>query len=92
MARVIVTLKIMPEEPDANVKTIEQNALQAIKEFAGECETKTEIEPIAFGLSAVNITFVMDEQIGSTEPVELAISKQPHVASVVVTDVRRAIG
>lgn len=82
----------MPEGPDVDLKNIEQNALQAIKEFSGEGETKTEIEPIAFGLSAVKITFVMDEQRGSTEPLELAISKQPYVASVTITDVRRAIG
>ena len=82
----------MPERPDVDLKNIEQNALQAIKKFSGEGETKTEIEPIAFGLSAVKIIFIMDEQLGSTEPVEIAISKQPDVASVTITDVRRAIG
>ena len=92
MARVIVTLQIMPESPNENLKNIEQHTLASIQRFAGEGETKVTIEPIAFGLSAVKIVFVMDEKIGSTEPLEKDIAKIRGVSSVEVTDIRRAVG
>ena len=91
MAQAIVTLKIMPESPDIDLKEIEIAATQEIKVFGGEVG-KVEIEPIAFGLKALNLIFVMDEAKGSTESLENIIAKIPGVQSVDVTDVRRAIG
>ena len=82
----------MPENPDVDLKKLEEDALSKIKEFAGDCETKIEIEPIAFGLKALKITFVMDESLGSTEPLEKAISEIEDVSSFEIIDVRRAIG
>jgi len=92
MARVIVTLNIMPESPETELEEIEKKALEKITEFAGETETKTEIEPIAFGLKALKILFVMDEDKGSTEFLETQIKDISGVNSVEAVDVRRAIG
>ena len=92
MAQAIVTLKIMPESPETDLGKIESEALEKIKEFAGETETKTEQKPVAFGLKSLDIIFVMDESKGSTEPVEESLKTIEGVQSVEVTDVRRAIG
>jgi len=92
MAKVIVTMKIMPTSPDVDLTGIEEKTISIIKEFTGETETKTEIEPIAFGLKALKILFVMDESKGSTDSVESKVSKIDGINSVEVTDVRRAIG
>lgn len=92
MARVIITIKIMPSSPDANLDRIEQKAIQEIKDFAGKTEIKRELEPVAFGLKALKIIFVMDENLGSTEELENNISKIEDVNSVEIVDVRRAIG
>lgn len=92
MARAIVTLQIMPDSPNDDLKRIETCALAEIKKFAGDGETKITIEPVAFGLSAINIIFVMNEDIGSTEPLEESVAKIQGVSSVLVTDVRRAVG
>lgn len=92
MAKAIVSVKVMPESPEVDMAALEKACLEKIKDFAGETETKVEIEPIAFGLKALNIKFVMDEDIGSTEPVENSIGDIEDVASVEVLDVRRAIG
>ena len=92
MAKAIVTLKIMPESPETDLDKINKSVLEKIKGFAGEGETKKEIEPVAFGLKALKITFVMDEQKGSTEPLEKEIQELEGVNSVEVIDVRRAIG
>jgi elongation factor 1-beta len=91
MAQVIVSMRIMPSGPDADLKAIEDKANSAIKKFGGEVG-KVVIQPIAFGLKAINMIFVMDEKKGDTEPLEKQVSHIPDVNSVEVTDVRRAVG
>jgi elongation factor 1-beta len=92
MAKAIVTIKIMPESPDIDLSKISHLIEEKINAFAGEGDRKKEIEPIAFGLNALKIIFVMDEKTGSTEPLEKDISGIEGVQSVEVVDVRRAIG
>ena len=92
MANVVVTLRIMPQNPGTDLSKIEAQAKKEIVEFCNSQEFKTQIEPVAFGLKALNIFFVMNESIGSTEKLEKRISMVEEVESVEVTDVRRAIG
>ena len=92
MADVVVTLKIMPDSPEGNLDKIKEEALKKIKVFSGNDNHKIEIEPVAFGLNALKILFVMAEAKGSTDALEEQISKIKGVNSVEVTDVRRAIG
>ncbi len=92
MATVIITLKIMPDSPEVSIGELEKRVKTKIQSFCGETQTKTEITPIAFGLKALNITFVMDESKGSTDYLEEQITNLDDVNSVSVTDVRRAIG
>jgi len=91
MAQAIVTMKIMPEGPDVDLKKLEELATLEIKTFGGDAG-KVETEPVAFGIKSLKLIFVMDEKIGSTEELEKTISGIDHVQSVEVTDVRRAIG
>ena len=92
MANVVVTLKIMPQSPEVNLDGLEKKAREEIVKFCNSQEFKTEIQPIAFGLKALIIYFVMDEKIGTTDRLEQAISQLEGVESVEVPDVRRAIG
>jgi len=96
MACVVVTIKLMPKEPGINWDNIYSKAQEKIRAFIDEKhktgEMRKEIAPIGFGLSALKITFVMDEQIGGTENLEENIKKIEGVESVETTDVRRAIG
>lgn len=91
MARVIVTIEIMPESPDTNLETLQKQAEPKITAFGGGVG-KVVIEPVAFGLKVLKLFFIMDENKGSTEPLEKEISQIPGIASVTVTDVRRALG
>ena len=91
MADIIITIKIMPGSPEINLKEIEEKAKVEIENFGGEVG-KVEIEPIAFGIKALKLLFVMDEEKGSTEELEKDISEIMGIKSVEVTDVRRAIG
>ena len=91
MANVVVTLKIMPKSPDTDLAGIEEKAKKEVDQFGGEVG-KVEIEPVAFGLESINLFFVMDESIGSTEELENKVADISGVNSVEVTDVRRTIG
>ena len=92
MARVVVSLRIMPQSPDIDLSELEQKAKDEIIKFCNSQEFKVEIQPIAFGLKALIILFVMEESIGTTEKLEQDISQLDGVESVEVTDVRRAVG
>ena len=91
MADVIITMKIMPESPQVDLDAIKEKIDQEIQTFGGEVG-KVEKEPVAFGLIALKMIFVADEAKGGTEQLEENISKMEEVASVEVTDVRRALG
>ena len=93
MAKAIATVKIMPESPETKIDELEKKVIDIINEFAGEeVETKTEIIPVAFGLKSLNITFVMDENLGSPDPVAEKVQEMEEVNSAEITDVRRAVG
>ena len=92
MANVIITVKIMPKNPDIDLKNIEFNSKNIISKFTDNKETKTEIEPIGFGLKALRIIFVMDENKGSPDPVSEEITRLEGVNSAEIVDVRRALG
>lgn len=91
MASVIITIKIMPESPEIDLAEVEAAGKQKIADFGGEVG-KVEIEPIAFGLKALKLIFVMDEAKGATDPLEADIEAIKGVNSVEITDVRRTIG
>jgi elongation factor 1-beta len=91
MASVVITLRIMPESVETDLKGIEENAKIFVSEYGGEVG-KVEEKPVAFGLKALEMIFVSNEDIGSTDKLESNIASIPGVNSVEVTDVRRAIG
>jgi len=91
MARVVVTLKIMPDSPGTDLERIKTKAISLITGFGGKVG-KESIEPVAFGLNSLSLIFIMDESVGSTEPLEEKISSVKGVGSVETVDVRRTIG
>jgi len=93
MAEVIATIKIMPSNPEINMDDLETKSKVKIKEFIKEdSDMKTEIEPVAFGLNALKIIFVMDESLGSPDPLAESIEEFEEVTSAEIVDVRRALG
>lgn len=91
MATILITLKIMPESPEANVGEIEESVKGKITEYGAKV-IKTEEEPVAFGLKALKVIIAMDEKKGDTEPLENSLKQINGVRNIEVTDVRRAIG
>lgn len=92
MAKIVATIKIMPTSPEIDLDKLENEAKKKITDFSQNQEIKSEQEPVAFGLKAIKIIFVMEESKGSIEPLEEDIKTISGVNSVEVIDVRRAIG
>jgi len=92
MANVVVTVKIMPEDVEVDLKSVEKEAEKAIHKYVGKGEIRNSLEPVAFGLNALKMIFVMDEGKGNLDPLEDILRNLDGVQSVEVVDVRRAIG
>lgn len=90
MARAVVTIKLMTDSTDTDMKKLEAAAQQAIESKGGEFGKST-IVPIAFGLMALEVIIIIDEKLGS-EIFENALGELEHVSSATVTDFRRALG
>ena len=91
MAKMFVTLKIMPESPEVDLNALRQKIKKVVEKFEGELLDKDETVPIAFGLNALKLTFLIDESKGSEEISE-AVAKLEEVSSSEVVDMRRAFG
>jgi len=81
----------MPESPDINLERLKGKISNKIKDFGGK-PGRSELQEVAFGLKALNITFSMNEAKGSTDDLEEDISNIDGVQSVGVTSVSRALG
>ncbi|MEM1535523.1 MAG: elongation factor 1-beta [Candidatus Pacearchaeota archaeon] len=92
MAKVLITLRIMPESLETSLEKISEKAVEVIRDNEGEL-VKKETKPIAFGLSALEITFLLDEsKAGKLESLEESIKKLEGVQNAEVIDVRRTFG
>ena len=53
MSNGIVTFKVMPESPDADVEAIKEQMLAIAKKYGSKGEMQSKIEPLAFGLKQI---------------------------------------
>lgn len=91
MAQVIVTLKIMPEDPSTSLEEIKGKASDIISEFEGKVQSSNE-EPVGFGLKALVLGFSIDESKGSPDPIAEKIESLEGIKSAQITMVSRALG
>ncbi|MHA1769597.1 MAG: elongation factor 1-beta [Candidatus Thorarchaeota archaeon] len=87
MARVIMTMRVMPEDVDIDLDKLLEEIKKVIPE--GTDLRATEKQPVAFGLQALRINFARDESFGGTDDIEAAISGVEGVAQVEVEIVSR---
>lgn len=92
MANAIVTVRIMPAMVEADLERIKEEAMVILDKEAGPGDRREEIEPVAFGIKALKIIFVVDESKGSPDPIADKIKEIEGVQSCDVIDVRRAVG
>ncbi|MBN2014490.1 MAG: elongation factor 1-beta [Candidatus Altiarchaeota archaeon] len=84
---VAVTLRITPKDIDTDLSSIE-NELSKIAENYGRLH-KSEIKPIAFGLSCVEAILLLDDSRGGTDEIEAELKKLDSVSQVDIIDVNR---
>lgn len=90
MAKIIVTLKIMPKSPETDLEEIQKRVEELLKEH--ELDFKgSETKPIAFGLKELDIFFIAEEEKGSVDYIEEKAKELKGVESAVVIDVRREV-
>ena len=92
MAIAALKIKIMPASPETDLEKIKEKAKKIIEGLKiGAKLHATEIEPIAFGLSALILTIAWPED-KDLDLIENALAKIEDVNSVETIDFRRAIG
>lgn len=87
MGEVVATMKIMPESPEVDLEALKAAIEAAVPEDAEF--HKIDEEPIAFGLVALNLMFIIEDGEGGTESTEEAMANLDNVASIEITDTRR---
>ncbi len=84
---VAATIKVMPEGPETDLEALKAN-LKASMPAGSEINKITE-EPIGFGIKAIMVIALVNDDEGGTDPIEEAFSKVEGVESIMVVDVGR---
>lgn len=87
MARVVMTLRIMPDDVEVDLDDLLERIKSVIPD--GTDLGATETQPVAFGLQALRMNLARDESMGGTDDIEDAISAVEGVAQVEVERVSR---
>jgi elongation factor 1-beta len=87
LARVVMTLRIMPEDVEVDLDDLLEKIKNVIPE--GTDIGATETQPVAFGLKALRMNLARDESMGGTDDIEEAIGTIEGVSQVEVERVSR---
>lgn len=90
MAKVIITIKAMPKNPETNIKELSKEIKNRIVSYGGMTNREV-VEAVAFGLKAIKITFVLDESKGMEE-LERRFKEIKEASSIEVINISRALG
>ncbi|MDD4255163.1 MAG: elongation factor 1-beta [Methanofollis sp.] len=86
MGKVAVILKLMPESAEIAVEDLKT----AIKATVPGIDDVRE-EPIGFGLFALKVAAVIEDEEGATDALESKLAAVEGIASAEITDVNRMI-
>lgn len=88
MGDVAAKIKVMPESVDTDLVQLKEK-LKAVIPAGAELHGDIVEEPIAFGLKALIVTLIVNDQEGGTEAVEEAFAKIPGAENVQVVEAYR---
>ena len=83
MGKIGVVLKLMPESPETDLESIKEAAKEKVD------VNDMDVQDVAFGLKAVMISTVVQDDQGGTDEVEESLSEIEGVQSVEVEDVQK---
>ncbi|GAA5818995.1 MAG: elongation factor 1-beta [Methanobrevibacter sp. CfCl-M3] len=87
MGDVVATVKVMPEDPEVSLESLKAD-IKSVIDGSAELHNIEE-EPVAFGLVALKVMFVVGDEEGGTDVVEEKLRKISGISSVEVQDIRR---
>jgi len=90
MADMILTFRIMPEDPETNLEKVYTEFKEYVEKEGGKTG-EPKIQEIAFGLKSLEISFAIDEKKG-TEMFEDVARNIDGVGSIEVIGITRALG
>jgi len=92
VGKVVVTVKVMPESPEVNLEELQQKVGKVIEENKGAMH-KAETQPIGFGLNALLLSYIIDEDDakGGTDPIDKAIMETEGVNTAETTEVTKVV-
>ena len=82
MGQVAVVMKIMPEDM-GKFDQLKKETVDTLKPY------KMEEQPVAFGIVALSLTFVIEDGVGGSDLLEEKANKIANVASVEIFSVDR---
>ncbi len=85
MGLAAITIKFMPEDVETDLEAMQGEIKNLLPEFARL--NTMEVQPIAFGLSAVVITVIIDDKKDSPDAVMDSLNKVTNTQSVEITDI-----
>ncbi|MDY6789558.1 MAG: elongation factor 1-beta [Candidatus Nanohaloarchaea archaeon] len=83
MGEIGVVMKLMPDGPDTDIEAIKEEARKRID------VNDMDVEDVAFGLQAVMVSTVVEDQEGGTDEVEEQLGGIDGVQSVEVEDIQK---
>ena len=86
MGKVVALVRIMPESIDVDMKKLEADLKKKVPSIQD-----VGVEPIAYGLSALKIAVIVNDEEGGTDAVEKALSEVPGVSQAETVCVNRMI-
>ena len=83
MGKVAVSFRIMPQGLEVDLAAVQAR----VREALGGKLKKLTVNPVAFGLKAVDVLVVVDDASGEMEGIETALGGIPGVGGVETTEI-----
>lgn len=90
-AKLVVSYKIMASSPDVDLEELVEK-INPILEKHGIEYGKHSTEPVAFGLKALILHVLSNDDIGTPEELENELESLEEIENVQVTQMQRALG
>ncbi|MDR0767953.1 MAG: elongation factor 1-beta [Methanosarcinales archaeon] len=88
MSGVAATIKVMPADAETDLNVLKE-AIKAAMPAGGKINGEIVEQPIAFGLKALIVTVIVQDDEGGVEAIEDALGQIPEAEGISVTNLDR---
>ncbi len=83
MGKVMITFRLMPDDPETDLDKIEEDA----KSLLGDSFKNAQSKPFAFGLNALFVVCVVPDEQGAADRLESSLSQIENVQGIEIVGV-----